>query len=136
MEQPPGFSNPQTPCFLCELHKTLYGLKQAPSAWFEKLHGTLISFGFVLAKSFQSLFFKITPQYSIFLLVYVDDILSTGSDKLAVTTLIQSLDKAFDLRNLDHISYFLGIQIRSLPNGGFHLSQQKYITNLLIRAKL
>lgn len=109
MEQPPGFVNPQTLNFVCKLHKALYGLKQAPRAWFEKLHSALLSLGFVSAKSDQSLFIKITPQDSTYILVYVDDILITGSNKV-ITSLIQSLDKAFALKDLGTINYFLGIQ--------------------------
>lgn len=94
----------------------MYGLEQTPQAWFKKLHGALISFGFVYAKSDQSLFVKITPQYSIYLLVYADNILITHSDKLAITIVIQSLDKAFALKDLGHIKYILRIQIGALPN--------------------
>lgn len=74
MEQPPGFVNPQTHNLVCKLHKALYGLKQVQRAWFKKLHGALLSLGFVSAKPNQSLFNKVTPQCSIYLLVYVDDI--------------------------------------------------------------
>lgn len=64
----------------------------------------------------------------IYLLVYVHDILITGNDQQSTTTiLIQSLNKAFALENLRYINYFLGIQVSSLPNGGFHLYQRKYI---------
>lgn len=111
MEQPPGFVDPLTPHFVCKLHKALYGLKQAPRAWFEKLHGTLLSLGFTAAKSDQYLFVKTTPQFSIYLLVYVDDILITGSDTQSVTTLIQSLNNTFALKDIGNISYFLGFRL-------------------------
>lgn len=88
MEQPPGFSNPRTPNLVCNPHKALYGLKQAPRAWFDKLHRALISFDFVSAKSDLSLFVKITPQHNTYLLVYVNDILLTGSDQQVINTLI------------------------------------------------
>ncbi|RVW84060.1 Retrovirus-related Pol polyprotein from transposon RE1 [Vitis vinifera] len=60
MQQPQGFIDEQNPNLVCRLHKVLYGLKQAPRAWFEKLHQVLLSFGFVSAKSDQSLFLR-TP---------------------------------------------------------------------------
>lgn len=34
------------------------------------------------------------------------------------------------------MSYFLGIQASKLPNGNIHLSQRKYILDLLIRANM
>lgn len=59
MEQLPGFQSPQGPNMVRKLHKALY--KQAPKAWFEKLYGALLSFGFTSTKSNQSLFTKVTP---------------------------------------------------------------------------
>lgn len=136
MEQPPEFQVKSTPNLVCKLHKAIYGLKQAPRAWFEKLCGALLSFGFISAKSDQSLFIKITPLHQICLLVYVDDILITGSDHEAITSLINNLTKIFALKDLGELNYFLGIQISKLPNGSIHLSQNKYVAGLLSRAKM
>lgn len=66
----------------------------------------------------------------------MDDILITGSDTQSVTTLIQSLNNTFKLKDIGNISYFLGIQIGSLPNGDLYLSQQKYISDILSRANM
>lgn len=66
----------------------------------------------------------------------MDDILITGSDTQSVTTLIQSLNNTFTLKDIGNISYFLGIQIGSLPNGDLYLSQQKYISDILSRANM
>lgn len=49
---------------------------------------------------------------------------------------MSSLDKQFALKNLGHLCYFLGIQISTLPNVSLHLSRRKYITDLLIWAKM
>ena len=84
MVQPEGFEDPQHPSFVCRLNKSLYGLKQAPRAWFDKLQQSLVSFGFASAKSDQSLFIQLNSQWSIFVLVYVDDILITGSSESAI----------------------------------------------------
>ena len=64
MEQPPGFIQHNHSHLVCKLHKNLYGLKQAPSAWLEKLSATLYSFGFISAKSDQSLFIFVTKSHS------------------------------------------------------------------------
>lgn len=66
----------------------------------------------------------------------MDDILITGSDTQSVTTLIQSLNNTFTLKDIGNISYLLGIQIGSLPNGDLYLSQQKYISDILSRANM
>ncbi|RVW43373.1 Retrovirus-related Pol polyprotein from transposon RE1 [Vitis vinifera] len=117
------------------LHKALYGLKQAPRAWFEKLHQALLSFGFVSAKSDQSLFLRFTPSHITYVLVYVDDILVTGSDTAAITSLIAQLNSEFSLKDLGEVHYFLGIQV-SHTNNGLHLSQTKYIRDLLQKTKM
>ena len=80
MHQPEGFIQPLNPNYVCKLNKSLYGLKQVPRAWFEKLHQALGTLGFSSTKSDQSLFIKITPTYSTYILVYVDDILITDNN--------------------------------------------------------
>lgn len=69
MMQPSGFETPQASNRVCKHHKALHGLKQSPRAWFDKLYGALISFGFTSAWSNQSLFVKINSQCTIYLLV-------------------------------------------------------------------
>jgi histone deacetylase 1/2 len=46
-----------------------------------------------------------------YLLVYVDDILLTGSNSLLVQHLIQLLSLEFKLRDLASVHYFLGIEV-------------------------
>lgn len=88
MEQPLGLVDPKQPHLVCRLHKSLYGLKQAPRAWFEQLRNALLAFGFITARSDQSLFIRFTTTHTIFVLVYVDDILVTGYNSEEVQTII------------------------------------------------
>nr|CAN64481.1 hypothetical protein VITISV_002814 [Vitis vinifera] len=110
MEQPLGFVDSKQPHLVCKLHKSLYGLKQAPRAWFEKLCNALIAFGFIVARFDQSLFIRITTTHTIFLIVYVDDILVTGCNSEEVQTIINQLNKSFTLKDLGEVDHFLGIQ--------------------------
>ena len=71
MQQPPGFQDSTQPNSVCRLHKSLYGLKQAPRAWYEKLHGALLSLGFVGSQSDHSLFVKTDPHL-VLILIYVE----------------------------------------------------------------
>ena len=93
IEQPLGFIQHNQSHLVCKLHKSLYGLKQAPRAWFEKLSTTLYAFGFISAKSDQSLFIHVKKSHSTYILVYVDDILITGSSEQVVMHLITNLNK-------------------------------------------
>ena len=64
---------------------------------------------------------------SLIILVYVDDILVTGSNFVLIST----LNDQFALKDLGDIHYFLGLQ--AYQNGScLHLCQTKYIQNLLI----
>lgn len=96
----------------------------------------MISFGFISAKSDQSLFIKATHIHHIYLLVDVDDILIKGKDHKGITDLVHNLNEAFALKDLGELSYFLGIQVSEQPNGHIHLSQRKYIIDILTHAKM
>ena len=100
-----------------------------------KLHITLIQFGFVLAKADQSLFTGITSYHSTFIIVCIDDILVTCSNIVMIEELIFKLNMVFALKDLGEINYFLGIQVKNTKEG-LHLSQTKYLTTLLYRAKM
>jgi hypothetical protein len=72
------FSSPSSA--VCKLKRSLYGLKQAPQAWFEKFRLTRLRFSFVQSQYDSSLFLCKTPAGLVLLLVYVDDIVITGTD--------------------------------------------------------
>jgi histone deacetylase 1/2 len=130
MEQPKGYEDDNFPEHVCRLHKSLYGLKQAPRAWFQRLSQQLIEFGFLESKMDYSLFTYITDTIRIFVLVYVDDIIITGSNREAIHHFIDKLKTEFQIKDLGELSYFLGIE--ALRNqDGLHLRQAKYITDLL-----
>ncbi|XP_019056003.1 PREDICTED: uncharacterized protein LOC109115891 [Nelumbo nucifera] len=71
----------------------------------------------------------------IFLLVYVDDLLITGSSNSALTQLISQLSSTFALRDLREAHYFLGLELHR-SSDGVHLSQRKYIHDLLFKTKM
>jgi hypothetical protein len=79
MAQPPGFQHPQYPAAVCKLRKAINGLKQAPRAWFSRLSARLIDLKFTSSKSDSSLFIYKAKGITIFVLIYVDDIIITGS---------------------------------------------------------
>ena len=91
MSQPPGFVDSNFPHYVCKLNKALYGLKQASRAWFHKLRIALLQYGFNSSRADSSLFFYHTKKDTIILLVYVNDILVTGSDPSLVSHFITSL---------------------------------------------
>jgi len=135
MQQPPGLVS-SNPAQVCKLSNAIYGLKQAPRSWFQKLSFTLNNMGFLATKSNHSLFTKYTNDITIFILKYVDDIIIIGSSSAAIASVISSLNKFFALKDLGSLYYFLGIEARWTSNSGLHLSQSKYIKELLEHANM
>ena len=80
MAQLQGYVNPTHPHHICKLHMSIYGLKQAPRAWFARLTSFFHSLHFISFKADTSLFILHQNTDIIFLLVYVDDIVLTGSN--------------------------------------------------------
>jgi hypothetical protein len=135
MSQPPGFEHPQHPHHLCKLNKALYGLKQAPRAWFSRLSCKLLALGFSNSKSDTSLFFYKCKEYTMFVLIYVDDILITSSSSPIIHDLLAALHNEFAVKDLGKLHFFLGIEV--VPSSdGYILSQQRYIVDLLKRTKM
>ena len=68
-------------------------------------------------------------------MVYVDDIIITGSNDKELQHLIHSLNRSFSLKDLGALSYFLGIEVQYTPEK-ILLSQKRYVTELLQRTKM
>ena len=117
IKQPSGFVDFALPSHVCRLHKSLYGLKQAPRVWYTCLNGFLLSIGFHASKVDTSLFIFSIDADICYLLVYVNDILLTGSNSLMLQHLIQLLSSEFKLRDLGSVYYFLGIEVQSTSMG-------------------
>jgi hypothetical protein len=130
MKQPPGFVNADFPSYRCKLDKSLYGLKQAPHAWYYRLSDKLQSLGFLPSKDDISLFHYHKGSTTMFLLVYVDDIIVASSSNVAVEALLSNLKSDFALKDLGPLSYFLGIEVTQVADG-ICLSQTKYTSDLL-----
>ncbi|KAI5321879.1 hypothetical protein L3X38_030951 [Prunus dulcis] len=120
---------------VCKPNKPLYGLKQAPRAWNDRFTQFLPSLGFENTYSDSSLFVKHFGHEIVVLLLYVDDIIITGSASGAITQVISALTIEFDIKDLGLLHYFLGIQITKTATGLF-LSQTKYVVDLLVKFEM
>ena len=110
MLQPAGFVNKEKPTHVCHLHKALYGLKQAPRAWFDKFSNYLLEFGFNCSIKDPSLFIYLKGNDLILLLLYVDDMVLTGSNSATMIKLLEDLNTQFRMKDLGQMHYFLGTQ--------------------------
>ncbi|XP_019094592.1 PREDICTED: uncharacterized protein LOC109129976 [Camelina sativa] len=99
---------------VCRLHKSLYGLRQAPRCWFAKLSTTLLDYGFQQCVKDYSLFAFADADIRLHVLVYVDDLIITGSSRA----------------DLGISKYFLGIEV-ARNSTGMYLCQRKYTLDII-----
>jgi hypothetical protein len=130
MSQPLGFEHQSLPKYLCKLNKALYGLKQALEAWYSRLSGKLIHLGFIGSKADSSLFIYKSATVTMFVLIYVNDIIITASESAVIDELLNHLKVDFVVKDLGQLSFFLGIEVLHVPDG-LLLSQRRYIMDLL-----
>jgi hypothetical protein len=100
------FVDPTQPDRVCLLNKSFYGLKQAPRAWYSRFATYITSLGFAEAKSDTSLFIFQHGSDTIYLLLYVDDIVLTASSTPLLQQTISVLKREFAMKDLRPLHQF------------------------------
>ncbi|RDX91387.1 Copia protein, partial [Mucuna pruriens] len=120
MEQPLGESG-----LVCKLHRSLYGLKQSPRAWFGKF-SQVQNFGMTRIKADHFVFYcHFFFAKCVYLVVYVDDIVTIRNDDTKISQLKQYLFSHFQSKDLGHLKYFLGIEVAQSKED-IVISKRKY----------
>jgi hypothetical protein len=130
MQQPPGFQDSSRPHYVCKLNKAIYGLKQSTWAWYSRLSDRLFQLGFQSSAADASLFVFHSAALTIYMLVYVDDIVIVSSSSQATQKLIRQLFDSFPVKDLGPLHYFLSIEAAS-NSRGMILTQRKYAQDIL-----
>ena len=130
MLQPPGFVTLGAEHLVCKLHRSLYGLKQSPRAWYARLHAALLAWKLTQSDSDPNLYFAHLGSHTIALLVYVDDILLTGSSLQLINKLKSHLHQTFDTKDLGPIQRYLGVQFERNPTS-VRMHQTEYANSIL-----
>jgi hypothetical protein len=132
MDLPEGYGFTVGSKVACKLLKTLYGLKQAPRAWYFRLKDELAKLGFQPSAADASLYVRTERSGSkTYILAHVDDMLVAGN-RDAVLQVKDYLGKAFQIRDLGPVSFFLGMEIvRDRSKGTLKLSQAKAVTEIV-----
>lgn len=134
MNLPPGLRS-QGESHVCRLCKSLYGLKQASRQWYAKFTDAIIAVGFQHSKHDYALFTWTSGTASIYLLIYVDDILIMGNDESRIEKFKRCLHSTFHIKDLGAPKYFLGIEIAH-SDKGINLSQWKFTLEIVTEAGL
>jgi len=110
IEQPPSYVA-QGETKVCHLKKAIHGLKQNPMAWFEKFSLTISGICFHRFHLDHSIFIRRIRSSIVVLVVYVDDILLTGSDSAGIVETKMYLKRHFVTKDMGRPKYFLRIEV-------------------------
>ncbi|XP_014506428.1 uncharacterized protein LOC106766193 [Vigna radiata var. radiata] len=81
-------------------------------------------------KADHSVFYRHSSVGSVYLIVYVDDIVLTSSESHGISQMKQHLCNHFQIKDLGILRYFLGIEVAQ-SNDGIVISQRKYALDIL-----
>jgi hypothetical protein len=115
---------------VCKLQKSLYGLKQASRQWYAKLTSLLVKEGYKQSNADHSLFTLSQQDEFTALLIYVDDIILSGTSLHEIDRIKTILDNNFKIKDLGVVKYFLGLEVAH-SKAGISISQRKYCLDLL-----
>ena len=112
------------------MKKALYGLKQAPRAWNIKLNKILREFKFQRCSKEPSLYRKEEKGGTLIVVVYVDDLLVTGTSVHSIQQFKREMAKKFEMSDLGKLTYYLGIEVCQSQEG-ITLKQDRYARRIL-----
>jgi len=118
---------------VCLLNKSLYGLKQAPRQWNEKFDHYMTEIGFKRS-DYDSCAYtkKLSDDSTMYLLLYVDDMLVAANNMQAIDALKKELSIKFEMKDLGAAKKILGIEIIIDREAGvLWLSQESYLNKVL-----
>ncbi len=78
----------------------------------------------------------VNKEKSIWMSVYVDDLIIFGKNLDDVNFLKKKLSEKFKMHDLGELSYILGIRITRLPDGSIRLDQERYMNNILWKFRM
>ena len=79
----------------------------------------MLNRGYHQSNADHTLFYQHANDKAAILIVYVDDIVITGDDSQEITNLKRYLAREFEVKDLGHLRYFLGIEVSRGSKGIF-----------------
>jgi hypothetical protein len=134
VHQPPSFVIPSKERKVLRLCKTLYILRKAPRARNAKLDSTLKRMGFMPIPHEAAIYRWGNGENALLVGVYVDDLVIIGA-KNAEVAFKEELKATFQMSDLRHLSFYLGIEVHQ-SNSGITLRQTAYTKRIVELAGL
>ena len=135
IHEPKGFETGENK--VCKLIKALYGLKESPRAWYETLHEYLEKLNFIRSRYDYCLYVNKSSNDTIYILVFVDDILICCKNYDKIKNIKIRLMEKFTMKDMGKLKLYIGIEIEhDKKEGIMTLCQQKYIESLAIKYNL
>lgn len=131
--QPEGYERKGQEHLVYRLVKALYGLRQAPRAWYAKLNRCLEELGFKRCPYEHGVYTRRENGEVLIIAVYVDDILVTGTNVIAIESFKRQMSSIFEMSDMGKLTYYLGIEVRQ-GDGCIELKQTSYAMKLLKKA--
>ena len=137
MEEPKGFESKSNgnERKVLKLKKSLYGLKQSGRMWNNLLHSFLVGQGFVRSDVDNCVYTRSNNSSKTIILIWVDDLIISGSDLAAVEEVKVALSNKFRMKDFGQISEFLGIQF-DFSDDGVKLHQSNYVERILSKFQM
>lgn len=108
------------------LKKALYGLKQTPSACNTRIEVYFQKSGFGKSSYEHALYIKKNENGDMMIVcLYVDEMIITGNNPKMFDDFKKTMTKEFEMTNIRHMSYFLGVKVNQ-SDAGIFISQNKY----------
>ena len=133
MEQPEGFKVKGQEHKIIHLKRTIYGLKQAALTWWRALDKSMAALDLTRLQSNSGIF--VNKDKTVFVIVYVDDVLFLGADKRVLLSLKEQFMKIWECRDLGDATEFLRMRIK-WKDGIIYIDQTTYLQKVLQRFDL
>ena len=134
LDQPEGFQieNKDGKRLVYKLNKSLYGLKQSGRNWNTVLHTYLFENSFVQNQSDTCVYTMSNDNETIYILVWVDDLIIAASNEEALSRTKKVLADRFKMKDMGKLSYFLRIDFEQ-KNNCVKMNQKRYVQKILER---
>lgn len=110
-----------------KLNRGLYGLRESPKCWNERFDCFMTKNGFTRSQYDYCLYYK--RNIKVWLLIYVDDIILTGTEE-NIVTIVKELKEEFRVKDLGSLNLFLGMEIQR-TDSTLKITQSRHIEKML-----